>query len=411
MKRRWIRWMPAAAMPAVIAAAVLAGPLQASARVDLPGKTPQQVLALMVGSQVHQLSGTLEETANLGLPQLPDLGPGTSGSSSLGSPAPDGTAASGSSPAAANLLTASNISQLVGFLTAPHTVRVYLDGAGNQRVQVLDKLAERDVIRHGTTVWTYDSGKNTATELTLPNPRLPKALTPGFTEHAPDAVRTPAALAAGLVKDLDPTTQLSLGANTKVAGHAAYVLQLVPRSGGTLIGKVSIAVDAATGLPLRVTVSARGQDSAALEIGFSKLELTAPPASTFVFTPPPGTSVTRKTAPAVPMQPGVPVPGAAPLPGHVAAPLPEGTPGAAAKMGAAPKVAASGNGWATIAEAPSGTVPASLSASPALAQLLEPVVGGHALSTPLFTVLITSDGALFAGAVPLAALQQAAAAK
>ncbi|RAN76643.1 hypothetical protein B5P43_21660 [Bacillus sp. SRB_336] len=400
MKRRWIRWMPAAAMPAVIAAAVLAGPLQASARVDLPGKTPQQVLALMAGSQVHQLSGTLQETANLGLPQLPDLGPGPSGSSSRGSAAPDGTPASGSSPAAANPLTASNISQLVGFLTAPHTVRVYLDGAGNQRVQVLDKLAERDVIRHGTTVWTYDSATNKATELTLPNPRLPKAVTPGSFEHSPDAVRTPAALASGLVKNLDPTTQLSLGANTKVAGHAAYVLQLVPRTGGTLIGKVSIAVDAATGLPLRVTVSARGQDSAALEIGFSKLELTAPPASTFLFTPPPGTSVTRKAVPAVP-----------PLPGHVAAPLTERTPGPAAKMGAAPKVAASGNGWATIAEAPAGTVPASLSGSPALAQLLEPVAGGHALSTPLFTVLITPDGALFAGAVPLAALQQAAAAK
>jgi len=408
--------MPAAAMPAVIAAAVLAGPLQASARIDLPARTPEQVLALLAGNKVHQLSGTLEETASLGLPQLPDLGPGSTGSP--GRATPGGPAA-----AAANPLTAGNISQLLGFLTTPHTVRVYLDGPANQRVQVLDTLAERDVIRHGPTVWTYDSGANTATELTLPNPRRPKtgapgALAPGSFEWAPGAVPTPAALAAELVKGMDPSTQLSLGSNTTVAGHSAYVLQLVPRTGASLIGKVSIAVDSGTGLPLRVTVTARGQDSAALEVGFSKLELTAPPASTFLFTPPPGTSVTRKSLPALPTKPGGFTPGTViTRPGAIATPLAAPAPGAPANdhpavtHHATPKVATSGTGWATIVEAPAGTVPATLSGSPALAQLLQPVAGGHALSTTLFNVLITPEGAVFAGAVPLAALQQAAAAK
>ncbi|NVN00599.1 DUF2092 domain-containing protein [Arthrobacter sp. SDTb3-6] len=400
--------MPAAAMPAVIAAAVLAGPLQASSTVDLPHRTPQQVLALMAGNTVHQLSGTVQESARLGLPQLPDLGPGSPGQrASLGPGASSGATAGGTSAAARNPLKAATITRLLGFLTGPHTVRVYLDGAGRQRVQVLDKLAERDLIHNGTTVWTYNSATNKATETTLPgpgmrnprlhnakmhnpklhNPKLPRALAPGAFEQ------TPSALAAELVKGLDPTTQLSLGPNTKVAKRGAYELQLIPRTTKTLIGKVTIAVDAATGLPLRVTVTARGQDSAAVDIGFSTLDLAAPPASTFMFTPPPGTSVTRRTVPAPKLHP------------HAVGPR------AHARTHAAPKVDTSGTGWAAITEAPAGTVPSDLTAAPAVARLLQPVPGGHALSTALFTVLITPGGALYAGAVPLAALEQAAAAR
>ncbi len=378
--------MPAAAMPAVIAAAVLAGPLQATARVALPAKTPAQVLELVARSHVQQLSGTLEQTTSLGLPQLPDLGQGRPGSSSGATPG---------QPPAGDLLQPGNISELVGFLSSPQTVRVYLDGAANQRIQVLDQLAERDLIRHGTTVWAYDSAANTATELSLPNPRLPKAVRPG------DFERTPASLAAALLKNLDPTTVLRLGANTKVANRDAYDLELVPRTDKTLVGKVSIAVDAATGLPLQVTVTARGQDKAAIELGFSKLSLAAPPASTFLFTPPPGTTVTRLAAPATPKNftPRTPSP-KMPSPDAVA-PRPH----------TGPQASTTGTGWATIVQAPAGTVPATLSASPALAQLLQPVPGGHALSTTLFNVLLTPDGGLYAGAVPLAALQQAAAAK
>ncbi|PYI64717.1 DUF2092 domain-containing protein [Arthrobacter livingstonensis] len=391
--------MPAAAMPAVIAAAVLAGPVQATARVELPAKTPAQVLALVAGSHVQKLSGTLEQSASLGLPQLPDLGPGSPGSSSTSTSPATG---------AENTLSAANISQLMGFLTEPHTVRIYLDGAANQRVQVLDKMAERDLIRHGTTVWAYDSAANTATELSLPNPRLPKAEAPKTETPAPattpkphsdiarpgDFEQTPATLAADFLKDVDASTQVSVGPNTKVAKRAAYDLELVPRTSQTLVGKVSIAVDAVTGLPLRVTVTARGQDKATFELGFSQLSLSAPPASTFLFTPPPGATVARPAAPV-------------PMARDAVSPQVHKAP----QAHQAPKVTATGTGWTTIVEAPAGTVPASLSASPALAQLLQAVPGGYALSTTLFNVLVAPDGGVYAGAVPLAALQQAAAAK
>lgn len=361
MSSRWLRWMPAAAMPVVVAAAVLAGPIQASAPVSLPTKTPAQVVALVAGSDVQALSGTLEQIVDLGLPQLPDVGPGTS-------------------PSSTNTAT----EQLLGLLTMPHTLRVYLDGATNQRMQVLDTLKETDVVRQGNTVWTYDSATNSATSLTLPA-AAPYASSP----YATSPAATPAQLAARFLDNIGPSTQVALGPNTSVAGRDAYELVLSPRTAGTLVGRVSIAVDAATGLPLGVWVQAAGTDTTAFAVTFSTLDLTSPPASAFTFTPPPGATVTRASPPA------------SLLPGTL-----PGTRSRSDQAPAAPMT--SGTGWATIVTTAAGTVPESLLASPALAQVLQSVPGGQALETTLFSALVTTDGRLYAGAVPLAALQEAA---
>jgi len=363
-------------MPAIVAGVVLAGPLQAQAPATIPARTAAQVLALAIASHPQPLSGTLEETADLGLPQLPDIATGGGASSQSGAAGP-----------------AAGLGQLVAFLTAPHTARVYLDGAGSQRVQLMDSLAERDVVHHGTTVWTYDSAANTATKYTVSNPLRPGAATvPPMAPHDANQVpgspvQTPAAIAADILKKLDPGTAVSLGANLTVATQPAYSLELVPRTASTLVAKITIAVDANNGMPLRVTVQAKGQDKAAFEVGFSQLTLAAPAASMFTFTPPPGATVTNS-----------------------AVPLPQRSSGKTLDGGKAP-VSVSGTGWAAILQAPAGTVPAGMTSTPALAQLLQAVPGGHELSTSLFTVLVTPDGALYAGAVPLAALQQAAAAR
>ena len=90
MSRTWLKWMPAVAVPAVIVAGVLAVPLQAGAAVDLPEKTPQDVLELAAGSTVDTFSGTLEQTSELGLPEMPstaDAAPATSPTPSTCSPA------------------------------------------------------------------------------------------------------------------------------------------------------------------------------------------------------------------------------------------------------------------------------------------------------------------------------------
>ena len=137
--RTWLRWLPAAAVPAVIAAGALAGSLPASAGDPLPPKTPEQVLQLIAQHREPALSGTLEQSSELGLPELPKTGPGTDSSNAW-----------------------------LELLTGPHTARVYLDGPDNARVQVMDRLAERNAVRHGNELWFYNSKDNTASHVQLP---------------------------------------------------------------------------------------------------------------------------------------------------------------------------------------------------------------------------------------------------
>jgi outer membrane lipoprotein-sorting protein len=357
MQRRWLRWIPAAAVPAVIAAGVFAS--GASAESPPPPATVEQVLALVAGHQARAFSGEVEQRTDLGLPAIPAqaLGPATS-SSTLGSEA-----------------------ALLELLTTPHTAKVYADGPERLRVQVIDQLAERDAIRNGADVWTYDSKANAVTHAVLPA----ASGAPSPDAPSPDAASalTPDQLAQRFLAAAGPSTEVGLGAPTAVAGHSAYTLTLTPRTSGTLIGSVRIAVEAATGLPLAVDVYAKGQEAPALHQAFTKLELAAPDDSVFAFAPPPRATVTEKQLPQR----------------EVAADYARATAPAAPPAG----------GWDAIAEVPADRVPSGFADSPLVRQLAAPAAGGRVLSSSLFTVFLADDGRVLAGAVPASALEAAAA--
>src|SRR5688572_16188066 len=89
--RRFTRWIPAIAAPIAIGLGVVLVPMQANAAVDLPDLTPAELLEFAASSEVDALSGTVEQTSELGLPDLSGLtgtmggGSGGSGSDGLGS--------------------------------------------------------------------------------------------------------------------------------------------------------------------------------------------------------------------------------------------------------------------------------------------------------------------------------------
>src|SRR5450830_146286 len=113
MNRAWKRWIPAGVVTAVIASVAIAVPFAANAADHLPAKTPEQVLALVAQSKVTSLSGTVEQTSNLGLPQLPSTGAGSD----------------------------SAASSALSLLSSSYTARIYLDGTTRVRAQVMDRLA------------------------------------------------------------------------------------------------------------------------------------------------------------------------------------------------------------------------------------------------------------------------------
>ena len=172
----------------------------------------------------------------------------------------------------------------------------------------------------------------------------------------------------------------------RVAGRPAYSLVLRPKVTDTLIGSVSIAVDADTGLPLRVQVDARGQKTPAVSIGFSSINLSAPAASLFDFAPPAGAKVTEVTRT-------------------------PGTPKAGNPLVTKPTQTVTGHAWDAVVTASAAGSLGKLSRSAEFGELTTAVTGGRLLHTSLFNVLFTTDGRIVAGSVSVARLQEVATAQ
>lgn len=366
--RRRLAWaVPAGTAGAVAAAALfIGGVLPTTAAADphptLDARTPAQLLAAVQSSDAQALSGTIVQTARLGLPTLP--GSGTSAALSW-----------------------------QNLVTGTHTLRVWVDGPDRQRVALLGQLEESDVVHDGRQVWTYSSQSKKVGTATLPKgAERPDA--------APDATSlTPQALADKALAALDPSTVVSVDATQVVAGRPAYTLVLAPRDTRSTVRRVQVAVDAATSVPLRVQVFGVAS-AAALESGFTQVSFARPAASVFAFSPPKGSIVGPidlsgrdgdESAPDA-KAPDVGLPGSS-------------TPDA---KGTAAQPVTHGTGWTTVVEIATG--PNALASLGSVAdKLTTSVPGGRLLSTSLVNALLTDDGRLFVGAVSPAVLQQTAA--
>jgi outer membrane lipoprotein-sorting protein len=266
LRSRRIRWAAPILVVAVIGLVALVPTLSAGATPSLPSLSPQQLIDKVQQSNVQALSGTIRLTTSLGLPDLGSL----AGAVGRGS---------GFNP--------------IDLLTGSHEARVWFDGPDRQRVALLSSLAESDVIHNGPDLWTWQSEGSRVTHSHTAAPAAPTApvtRTPGATAETPDQV------ASMLLGQLTPSTDVSVSTTAYVAGRAAYELVLSPRAPESTVSHVTIAVDAKTGLPLRVGLFAKAQAKAAFEVGFTSVSFSRPAASTFAFKPPPGATVTTNTA-------------------------------------------------------------------------------------------------------------------
>ena len=365
--RRWWRWGVPAGAAVVVAGTQLVPGAFAGSTPQLPSLTASALIAKVETSNVQALSGTVETTADLGLPALPDR-----------------LAGSGASPQA--------------LLTGTHDIKVAVDGAERQRLALLGNLAEMDVIHNGPDLWTYNSSTQTYTHRTVPtrsNSSSPATADTGVEQLTPQA-EADKALAA-----VTPSTDVQMSAPTTVAGQPAYVLTLTPKTTDTLIRQVTIAVDANRFVPLRVQVFAGNPQTLAWQSGFTTIDYGTPESSQFDWTPP--TNAVQSST------------GFLGVGGTGSTTTGARTPDA---DGSAVKPTTIGAGWAGILELPAGTVDLSggtassgdhgTSVSDLIDRVTTAVPEGRLLSTRLFTALITPDGHVYAGAVPGSALQAAA---
>jgi outer membrane lipoprotein-sorting protein len=262
-RRPALRWLAPAAVVVVIAGGGLAAKAitTGSAPAALPTVTAAELLADIRQAKPTPMSGTVVESADLGIPDLPGL-----------------TTGKGSD------------NNLTSLISGTHTLRVWYGGPTQQRLAVLNSLGESDVIRNGTDLWMWDSSQNSASHRTLPAGEGDNPITPGIQTLTPTDPQSAAQSALAMI---DASTTVTVKTGVTVAGRPAYELSLAPKSAGSLISAVRIAVDGTTYMPLQVQVDAVGGTTPAFSIGFTAVDFSAPDAAEFTFTPPPGATVTE----------------------------------------------------------------------------------------------------------------------
>jgi outer membrane lipoprotein-sorting protein len=356
-----VRWAVPAGAVALIAGGVAFTTANADAAAQLPPKSAAQLLADVAKAPAHPLSGTVVETARLGLPELPGRAAGTS---------------------------------LQSLVTGSHTARVWYGTDAKARISLVGDLAETDVVRNGTDLWLWSSSTNEATHVRLPAHE-------GAASTVPEPLKDPASAAKQALAAIDPTTRVAVDGTGHVAGRPVYELRLAPRDGRSLIGSVRIAIDSATSVPLRVQVFAKGGTEPAFETGFTSVQFEQPAASIFRFTPPKGAKVVQQSVPAI-------SPGRASAPQHKAGRTPPKAPGKGTEN-------VVGSGWTAVAVVPGVNV-AALGQDQTANALLRATTAvtlpngtpGRLLRTPLVSVLIVGDTA-YVGAVDPAVVEHVAA--
>jgi hypothetical protein len=204
--------------------------------------------------------------------------------------------------------------------------------------------------------------------------------------------KTPQEAANLALAAIDPSTEVTTSGSAKVAGRAAYELTLKPKDKASLLGQITLAIDAEKHVPLRVQVYPAGSDKTAFEAAFTQVSFARPDAAQFTFTPPKGAKITEGDAEG----------------GTSVAPKEPKGPAQRADM---PEPVAIGTGWTTVLVARASSDAAS--AQGALSPQMFPSVSGawgsgHLVTSRLFSVLFTDDGRVLAGAVHPDRLYQAA---
>ncbi|MCW2805915.1 MAG: hypothetical protein JWN06_4132 [Propionibacteriaceae bacterium] len=337
-----LRWLAPLAFVLVVGGTGGVVAVTASADPPLEPRTAEQLLVAMQQASVDGLSGTVVQTSDLGIPDIP----GAQGSDS----------------------------SLTSMVSGTHTLRVWYSAPDKARLALVGTLGESDVIKNGADLWTWSSKDNTATHRTL---------TPGERpSDTPEQSMTPEAAAAKVLEAISPTTEVTTNGTATVAGRSAYELLLRPKDTRSLVSEVRIAIDSEKSIPLRVQVVGV-QEQPAFEVAYSSVDFGQPDAAQFDFNPPPGAKVTE----------------AAPHPSTS-----KGDHKADDKAAAADRPTVVGTGWTTVLVAKTGDLQSA--DNPQLGQMLNSLQrvqgswgSGRLLRGTLFSVVLTDDGRVAVGSV------------
>jgi outer membrane lipoprotein-sorting protein len=291
------KWLPTLVAPVLVAGLALA-PMAANADVDLPDLSATELMQFMATEPIA-FSGTVVKVADIGLPEflkMPKVDEATL--ERMAEQMPEGM-----EDFMPQLAESNQLAELLEFAAGTHTLRVYYASPEQVRVQVLDRMSQRDLIRNGNQLWFYDDSQRKALTTTIDtdyevDPALRAELDAKAEQYVaewmaqlPFDASSPAAVASAVLAKVEESAEVSVGTDSRVAGREAYELIVTPLAAESTIASVSIAIDGENGFPLAARIFAKGQESPAFEIAFTSISFTAPSAAVFEFVPGPDVTV------------------------------------------------------------------------------------------------------------------------
>jgi outer membrane lipoprotein-sorting protein len=391
----------------LVAGSVLGFSVQANASIDLPDKSASQILQMINTNPDIAFSGRIVKKASMGLPPMnivPDISQSMIDEMAKKMP----KEMSDFLPKAS---AQGELALALEFFAGTHTANLYVDGVEKARLQVLDLLSERDYIRNGNELWSYDATKAIAQHSVVSEAEVAAAEAEArslFNKNSgklPFDYTSPAAVAEYVLNEAGKYSTITVASDIKIADRGAYQITITPKGNQSLVASATLSIDAATGLPLAARVMAVGQSTPAFEVAFETITFTKPAASNFEFTPPAGTRVQEV---------------AAPTKADVLRELAKATAGKkvpteaeAEQLAKAKLEDLATQGWSAVAVVPADQVPAELRAlqlnNSLYKELTKPVPGGRVFSSALMNIFFADNGDVYAGSVTVARLLEVAA--
>jgi hypothetical protein len=209
-----------------------------------------ELLGRVLGSEGVAYQGYAEARAGLGLPDVPRAG------------------------------------RVVALLGETTRMRAFVAGPEDWRVDELTPVGERDLYRTGWGTWQWDSGER----------RVVATMGEAAVRFARPADLLPPELGRRVASAAGTGEVARLGAR-RVAGVQALGLRIVPQAAGTTVARADLWADPASGLPVRVELTARGGTEPIVTSAFLDLRLGPPDPADVHFAVPADADVQRDEAP------------------------------------------------------------------------------------------------------------------
>jgi outer membrane lipoprotein-sorting protein len=162
--------------------------------------------------------------------------------------------------------------------------RLWASSDGKLRIELQSDTGDVQVVSNGKSFLVYDGSSNTAYTGDVPQHQSPPH------KQAPPSVGQ---IQKGITHARQHAT-VSGAIPTVVAGQSAYEVRVVPAHGGMVSG-ARLAWDAVHGVPLRLSVYARGNGSPVLSLSATRISFGKVSSSVFAISPPKGAHVVDLT--------------------------------------------------------------------------------------------------------------------